>query len=266
MATSERIIKKILGWSIGICIVGPAVGVSGVVAVDHLLTRQVCGRFASTPPAEQLRWLQKAGTKRDRRFVEVVRTTLQSSSDRVLLEAAGYAAMRIDAVELLPLIQQRADEGPDDVQRAQLIISAARLSGRDIRLYDWLKLGVQSDEPWRRVGSTISLLHIGRPEAGPLLVKIVREGPAQTRSMAMHNLAWITRPIGQAVGQPMSWLDASPPPTDSASLDRIDQFWQKCVTANLFNDVIRRLTSQDPDWAEMGRLIHARDKVAKWLQ
>lgn len=263
---NEQIIKRILGWSLAVCFAGPALGVLAVVTVDHFQTRKTCGQFASFSRADQLRWLQRASRKRDQRYADVAKQVIQSSNDRALLEAAGILAVRVGATDLIPMIQKRVDEGPDDVQRAQLIISAARLSNRDTRLYDWLMQGVQGDEPWRRAGSAVGLLHIGRPESGPLLVRIVREGPAATRAFAMHNLAWIAIPLGQAIGHPMTWLEAKPPPTDAVSLDQISLFWKDHVTINLFNDVLRRMSNNDPGWAEMNRLIHARDKVARWLQ
>lgn len=266
MAVSERIIKKILIWVLGICFVGPAVAISAVVLIDYLKVQQSCSRFEALSSEKQLHWLRWAGSNRDRRFTNAIRRTLQDSDDRVLLEAAGYAAMRIGASELLPLMRKRADEGPDDIQRAQLINYAGQVSNRDARLYDWLMAGVESAEPWRRVGSAIGLLHIGRTESGPLLSGIVREGPDETRALAMHNLAWIARPLGQAIGKPMPFLDVKPPPADSATLDQIDNFWTSHVTLSLLNDVLSRLTNRDPDWAEMNRLIHARDKIAKWLQ
>ena len=262
MASSERLMKRILGWAIGVCIIVPAVAVSAVTIFDHVRTWQVCSRFGKLSPHEQLHWLQKASAKRDRRLLEPVRATLQSSKDRDMLQTAGSAAIRMGAVELMPLLQKRADEGPDDLQRAGLIIDAARLSDRDLRLLDWLTQGTRSEEPWRRAGSAVGLMHIGRLEAGPLLIGLARNGPEATRSFALQELAWIVRPMSEAVGQPLSFSGSD----TAASIDGAEQFWHRYVTVSLLNDVLCRLTLRDPDWVEMGRLIHARDRVAKWLQ
>ncbi|HON67990.1 MAG TPA: hypothetical protein PLS23_15995, partial [Phycisphaerae bacterium] len=55
-------------------------------------------------------------------------------------------------------------------------------------------------------------------------------------------------------------------PAEPAQFDDVEQFWRDRVTVTLLNDVVRRLTVRDPSWTEMGRLIHARNRVARLMQ
>jgi hypothetical protein len=262
MASSERLMKRILAWGIVACLVVPAVVLSAGALIDQIHTWQACSRFDKLASRDQLRLLQKAASERDHRLAGIVRKTLETTSDRVLLEAAGFAAMRMETVDTLPLLQKRADEGPDDPQRAQLVIYAARLSDRDLRLIEWLRQGTQSNEPWRRVGAAVGLLNVGQTEAGPLLIQMVRTSPAAVSGFALHHLRWVVGPMSEAVGRPISFPQDNP----AASVDAVERFWRDSVTIKLLNDVLLRLTVRDPDWAEIGRLIHARNRVAKWLQ
>jgi hypothetical protein len=72
--------------------------------------------------------------------------------------------------------------------------------------------------------------------------------------------------MAQAVGQPFDWVAADPLPIDDRSIGELTAFWQRHATVGLLNDVLQRSQNRDPDWVEMGRLIHARDRVARYLQ
>lgn len=266
MVESERIMRRIAWWGLAACIVVPGVVMAGLAVADHVRAYGVHRKFARLEPAARVKCLNMIAADRDWRLAGLVRQTLEGEAEREELQAAGYAAMRLGDLALLPLIRKRADEGPDDYTRAMLITYAARLSNRDLRLVDWLEPQTRSAEPWQRAGSAAGLLHLGRIEAGPLLMAAVREGNADIAGFVLREWRWMASPMGQAIGQPMPWLDEDPVVADNAQLDQLDRFWQKHATVTLLNDVLRRLTVRDPEWTEMNRLIRARDHVAKFMQ
>lgn len=258
--------KRILWWGLAACAIVPGVVLAGITIADHARAYSVFQRFDKLAPEQRIGQLQQVGYRRDWRLGGLVRRTLEKPSTREELQAAGYAAMRLADPEFLPVLQARADEGPDDYTRALLITYAARLSDRDARLSDWLDKNVQSSQPWQRVGSAAGLMYLGRLEAGELLITAARGTDADIAGFAMRELAWTAGPMAQAIGRPMAWLDSDPLPTDAGSIDQLDQFWRECATTKLLNDVLARLMLRDRDWAEMGRLIHARDRVAKLMK
>jgi len=266
MNDSERLMKRLLTWGLGACIVVPGVVLAGMAVVDHARAYALDQRFATLTPEQRVDRLYQVGYKRDWRLAARVRETLETTQHREELQAAGYAAMRLGDAEALAGLQQRVDDSPDDAVRATLILYAARLADRDARVGDWLEAGTRSEQPWRQVGSAAGLLYLGRVEAAPLLLTAIRGADPEIARFAWRELSWATGPMAQAIGRPMQWIAPDKPPTDPALLDGVEQFWRDHVTLTLLNDVVRRLTLRDPDWAEMGRLLHARDRVAKLLQ
>lgn len=266
MNASEQLIKRLLTWGLGLCIVLPGMVLGGTAVADHVRAYLVCRRYAEMTSKQRVDRLHRVGYRRDFRLAGLVREVLESTEKLDELQAAAYAAMRLGDSDLLPLLQRRADELPDTPTQAMLIAYTARLSNRDTRLTAWFEDGVESGEPWRRVGSSAGLLHLGRTEAGPLLVAAARDENSDIAAFAWRELAWATGPMAVAIGRPLAELDAKNPPLDAEAIERVDRFWQDHVTVTLLNDVLRRLTIRDSDWVEMGRLIHARDRVAKLMQ
>lgn len=266
MIESERLMKRILWWGLAACVVLPGVVLAAITIADHARTYAVSRSFAGLSPEQRAERFYRVGRERDWRLAGLVRQSLHTATDRDELQAAGYAALRLEDLDFLPLLRRRAEEGPDDPVRAMLITYAARLSNRDTRLCEWLEPGAHSDQPWLRVGCAAGLMQLGRIEAGPMLLAAARDPNRDVAGFALRELAWTTRPMAQAIGRPFATLEADPIPADAALLASLDAFWKEHVTVTLLNDVLRRLTVRDPDWVEMGRLIHARDRVAKIMQ
>jgi hypothetical protein len=263
---SERIMKRMLAWGLGACILLPGVVLAGKAVADHARTYAVHKRFGGMTAPQRVKTLHQIGADRDWRLAGLVRETLETPGSREELQAAGYAAMRLGYAEFLPILQAQADAAPDDPTRATLITYAARMSDRDTRLCGWLTEAAGSEEAWRRVGAAAGLLYLGRAESGPLLLAAARSGDTELAGFAWRELAWATGPMAQAIGRPMSRLQLDALPTEPAGFDEVDEFWREHVSVTLLNDIVRRLTIRDPGWTEMGRLIHARNRVAKLMQ
>ncbi len=240
----------------GLCIV--AVGMLGqlrLVMLKHQLhasDRQV--------RLEALKGLANDGADK---AADELREILAGEQDRQLVGWAGYAVLRSQKPEGIKLLRQRADETIDDAVQAKLIIHAARLArfGEKQSLLSWLEQGVQSDQPWRRVGSAVGLLMVGEPRGGKLLIEIGRDGPIGTRALAIKWLHRVAEPMSEAIGQPIKqWPQKDENPADWS---QVESFWNTHADRKLLNDVLERLEERDPQWYELNRLLHAREKVAR---
>jgi len=243
----------------------PGVIVAAVAVADQINLRLQVLAIRSADPRVRADSLQKLALGREVRASGAVAETLQQEQDRAALEWAGYAAMRFRDTRNLPLLRRRADEGPDDAVRAKLILYAAQLSGRDVRLIDWLEAGVNSSEPWRQVGSAAGLLALGQPAGGRQLIDLASRAEHPGHKMALAELQRIAGPMAEAVGQPLAWPEPGDEPAENLWID-LRRFWDQWGTVRLLNDVLSRRYPVSPRWHELKRLLHARDKVARWFE
>jgi len=241
-----------------------AVAAAAAVADQISLRLQMSG-VRGMDPKTRAKALCQLALKRETRASKTVAEELQKEQDRSVLEWAGYAAARIRDPGNLGLLQRRADEEPDDAVRAKPIIFTAQLSARDARLKDWLEAGVHSSQPWRQAGSAAGLLALGEPEGGRELIDLASQPEHPAHALALDELQRIAGPMAEAVGQPIIWPKPGQEHTPEFLTD-LRQFWKEWGTTRLLNDVLSQRYAQSPEWYELGRLLHARDKVARWFE
>ena len=239
--------------------------VAAVAVADQINLRLQLRAARSTDPQVRADALLKLAEARDVRGSEVVAQALEQEQDRAVLEWAGYAAVRLRDTDNLPLLRRRADEEPDDPIRAKLILFTAQLAARDIQLLDWLQAGARSSETWRQVGSAAGLLALGQPAGGHQLIDLAGQSEHPGHEMALVELRRIAGPMAEAVGRPIAWPEPGQEPTQRFRED-LGKFWDEWGTASLLNDVLSLRYAMSPEWYELGRLRHARDKVARWFE
>ena len=263
MEKGEPTARRLFRWPAMILGVAALIGV-GVIAADRIRVAGLARQVASGDRAAQLKALSAIAAEREARAADEVLGCLESAQDRSVVETAGYAAMRIRDPRGIEILRCRADQGPDDLTRAQLYLFAARLSNRDQRLVAWLKEGASAAEPWRALGCSLGLMYLGRPEGGLQAIGQASTGDDQLRSFALRELRRLGRPMAEAIGRPSAWPVGEPPAGDAA-WEGLARFWECYATPRLLDDLIRRVELYDPEWTEMGRLIQARNRVAKLL-
>jgi hypothetical protein len=195
----------------------------------------------------------------------MVRSLVPEEQDRALLSSAGYALMRVGSPADADLLLARATEGPDDETRARLILYAARVSRRDLRLSVPLRERFASGERWQRAGCAIGLLELGHPAGGDALIDLLAASDPEIRSFVIAELRRIADPMAETVGQVLQWPEAETAP-DPEYLNGLRHFWAGYGTTRLLSDTLSRLERIDPQWHAVNRLLHARVRVARWLQ
>ncbi len=251
---------------LAVAVILAGLGVTAAAVGDQIRVRGLLRALRDPDPATRIKALTEIANEREVRARPVLADLLANEKDRDVLDMAGYAAMRVEVVGLVDTIKRRATEESDDAVRAKLIAYTARMSRRDVRLIPWLEAGLRAEnEPWRQVASAAGLLYVGEPRGGPALIALARQPDHPARAMALAELNGLVGPMTEAVGWSIAWptTDREPEPAFWAGLDA---FWKEHGTARLLNDVLTRRFTRDPRWVEFNRLIHAREKLAKWFE
>ena len=199
--------------------VGTLAAVAGVTARIRLA--RYPHQLESTNLSERRKAVAQISRDRERRAVPALIAMLEKEQDRDTVGMAGNALLRTRDPQGVDVLRRRAETGPDDIVRADLMLAAARLSNRDTRLLEWFQEGASSGESWRALGSSLGMLELGRPEGGLAALNLLRSAKPALRAWGLNVLARTANPVCQAIGQPMPWLAAHPnrlPPHNSSSL------------------------------------------------
>lgn len=243
------------------------VSLAGAALVSPIRAAWWSRQLASSELKTRLGAIRRISSEREARAAEALFREVRQETDRAALEAAAIATMRVRDVRGVPVLQVRADSDPDDPARARTIICAARLSNRDLRLADWLRAGLAGDEPWRRIGSALGLVRLGLPEGGEAVVRLSPAFSPEQLAFVMEEFDGVVRDMAEVVGRKIeAWPSVEANPEENArAWSEIGAFWASTATMPLLCDVLWRQEKLDDDWHEIGRLLHAREKVARWL-
>jgi hypothetical protein len=212
----------------------------------------------SADPVVRKRGLAYLRDEREPRGLDVVLERLAREDDPALTELAAYTAMRMRDPRAATALQQQADRQADSILRTKLILFAVRVSDGDYRLLPWLRGGIASDEPWRQAGSAAGLLHLGRVEGAQAALDLIERLPEEPRQFVLGELRTITERMAQAVGHRLS----ADPDDNMLSLRA---FWARHGNTDLLCDALNRSERNDPDWREVERLLHARERAERLL-
>ncbi len=230
--------------------------------VPLLQTGRAIQQIRSKDPAVRRRGLGYVRDERAARAVEAVLERIEHEDDPDLVELAGYTAMRIRDLRGVAPLMRRADREPDSPLKARLMVYAARLSDGDYRLVPWLRATLTSAGPWGRVGSAAGLLQLGRPEGADTLLALAAEVPPEPREFAFGELRGVTQRMAQTVG----FAIAFDSPERESVWAQLRGFWKQYGRTALLCDALARVDHVSPDWREVERLLHARERVARWLE
>src|SRR5688500_10846294 len=97
-------------FSIGLGLAG--ITLCAWFVIDALRIRMNTHKLASSDPRVRERALRSIGEDRDVRAASAVFAVVEHETDRNLLEAAGYTAMRLRDVRAVPFLRKRAESGP----------------------------------------------------------------------------------------------------------------------------------------------------------
>lgn len=251
-------------WLLAVLILPGAVVLAAVIVDQANLQRLRMRIDASQANARRQGYDRIARDREERLREDLVRRAGQET-DRSAVNSLAYAGARLLEPRIVVPLQRWADTGPDDLQRASLIISLARATGRDLRLQPWLRDGVRSGEPWRRAGCAAGLVELGLVEGGEALVDLLVSGPGEVRYFAAQQLQRIMEPVSHAVGRSLDWPGWAEVERNPARWEEIRIFWRRWVTPMLLCDALDRIERQDERWRSIMFLEHGRQRAAEYV-
>jgi len=262
--SNKKHLKRVLLACVAVAVAALATG--GIVAADRLHRRSLLNACRSGDPDAQIEALTDLFEMRDARTAAMAAELLASSQDRQVLAKAAYIAARCWDRQRIPLMLERAAQGPDDPTRARLLLHVGRLAGDDPMLADRFRADlIKSGEPWRQVGAAAALLEMSYPVGGSALMAFARDPDHPGRCMAYAELARIGAMMTETVGWPITWPDTVAD-TEPAFWRNLADFWETDASSQLVADVLAQRYGADPQWHQLRRLLHARNKVARWFE
>jgi HEAT repeat protein len=252
--------RRWVRWTAGALVVVLVGGGAAAAIVGWQQRRDeeaLLARLESADPQERADAFYDARYATRPEAVQRLLDAFDHEDDPVVLSKAAYAIMCTRDPRGLPLLVRRAEAGPDREVRAEFMVYIARHeAGADSRVA-WMRAGLGSDEPWRRLGAAAGLLYLGRPEGGATLIDLARHGTPEHRDFAMAQLRKVVQPMTEAVAWPIDWPGEGLTPPEGF-WDELARFWTTHGDARLLADVLGRLFGDDRQWRQLKRLLHAR--------
>ncbi len=222
-------------------------------------------RLSSTNADVRRETLDKVSAERERAAGDAVLRLVQAETDPDVVRSAGNALFRIGEPQDALVLLERSGKLVEGEARARFLQYAARLSDRDLRLLGEFHRLTTSADPWHRVGAGVAMLELAEPEGGRVLLASCASEDAGVRDFALQELKRFASPMFQTVGLAVPWPEPDTPDF-TARLAVIGSIWATHGQERLLRDVLNRLERVEPEWHEVNRLLHARARVARWLE
>jgi hypothetical protein len=188
---------------------------------------------------------------------------LLEDSDREMVEAAGLGLSKTKDRGSLPVLRKAVERGPDDVFLAKLFQYLARLGGDGEAAF--LRTHAGSPEPWRAIGAASGLLEANDVSGGNVLLHYMESGTPDQKVFAADALLTYAGPMMDMIGQGMDLDVSSGMPLRDEQVAAVKRWWLQPSTGRLLNDYISWHRRPNPEWRQIGRLLHARDRAARRL-
>lgn len=215
-------------------------------------------------PDTRIKACRELGSAESAAAVEPVTRVMLEDQNRQVVEHAAYALMKIKHPSTIDALQQAADHGPeDDPTLAKLILWAADLS--EGTLIDFVRKQAASDQPWRRLGGGAGLMECGDFAGGQIVLHFLKNGDRGQQIFATERFQRFAEPMTEMVGEYINLQTPKGEPLSPEQIAAIDAWWTTRATPQLLKDFVDYHRRPNPKWREIKRLVHARQRVARWM-
>lgn len=188
---------------------------------------------------------------------------LKKDLDADVCESAAYALQSHGHTAATPLLRGAAERLADTAALSKIIGYYARLGGDGVsaRVREFSQCG----RTWGEMGGGVGLLELGDVSGAAVLLRYAAHEDEYVREFAAEFLRRFSEPMTEMVGE---YVDLRVEDGDGFSTEQLSllrEFWERKDRTRELRDYLNWSRRKDPTWRQVKRLIHAREKAARWL-
>ena len=108
-------------------------------------------------------------------------------------------------------------------------------------------------------------MECGEFEGGQIVLHFLKKGDRGQQIFATHQFQRFAEPMTEMVGEYINLQTPKGEPLSPEQIAAIDTWWTTRATPQLLSDFVQYHRRPNPKWREIKRLIHARQRVARWM-
>lgn len=188
---------------------------------------------------------------------------LKKDQDAGVCESAAYALQNHGYTAAAPLLVGAVERLGDTAALSKIIGYYARLGGDGVtaRVRELSVCG----RTWREIGGGVGLLELGDVSGAAVLLRYAGDEDEYVRAFAADFLRRFSEPMTEMVGEYIDLRVADGDGFSAGQLSVLREFWEGKDRTRELRDYLTWSRRKDPTWRQVKRLIHAREKAARWL-
>jgi len=215
-------------------------------------------------PNTRIKACKELGSAESAAAVDPLTKIMLEDPNRQVVERAAHALMKIKHPSTIEALQQAVEHSSaDDLTLAELILWTADLS--EGTAIDFVRKQAASDPPWRRLGGGAGLLECGDFAGGEIVLHFLKNGDRGQQLFATERFQRFAEPMTEMVGEYINLQTPKGEPLSPEQIAAIDAWWTARATPQLLKDFVDYPRRPNPKWRQIKRLIHARQRVARWM-
>jgi hypothetical protein len=241
-----------------------AVGITVGVWIDRRMEmRRWMNGLSSSEPFVRAKSCYRVGSRPSPAAVDAVCELLRTEQDPDVCEAACYALRKMEASNKLGLIRETIARLPDCPPLSKIIGYYVFLGGQQV--LDDVSEFANSSRTYMELGAGLGLLELDDVSGAEILLRYAAAQDPSVRAYAAYLLRRYSEPMMEMVGQPEDLATPEGQGFSESQLAAVKAWWsQRDRTRELrdYNDWTRR---DDPQWHQLKRLKHARERATRFL-
>jgi hypothetical protein len=222
------------------------------------------GQLQDHDPKVRIKACQELGSAESVAAVGPLTRVMLEDDDRQVVRRAAYALMKIKHPSTVDALQKAAQrDAADDLPLAELILWSADLS--EGAVVDFVRQQAASDQPWRRLGGGAGLMECGEFEGGRIVLAFLKDSDPAKQIFATEQFQRFAEPMTEMVGEFINLQTPKGQPLSPGQIAAIESWWTSRATPRLLRDFVAYHRRPNPKWREIKRLVHARQRVARWM-
>jgi hypothetical protein len=241
-----------------------AVGIAVGVWIDRRMEmRRWMNGLSSTEAPIRAKSCYRIGSRPSPAVVDAVCELLRTEQDPDVCEAACYALQKMEARDRLGLIRKTIARLPDRPPLSKIIGYYVLLGGNPV--LDDVREFANSGRTYRELGAGLGLLEIDDVSGAEILLRYAAAQDPSVREYAAYLLRRYSEPMMEMVGQPKDLATPDGRGFSDAQLAAVKRWWSERDRTRELRDYNEWTRRDDPQWHQLKRLKHARERASRFL-